>query len=79
MFSLFKQTIQILQQINVKKCPSGIQHQDSSKQPHDYVSPPLTTRSGQVEYLKKVRLPKLFNSAISNSFFIIFLHPPAAR
>ena len=43
-FCLFKQTIQFLQQINVKKCPSSIRHWDSNLQPSDYESPPLTTR-----------------------------------
>ena len=43
-FGLFKQTIQILQQINVKKCPSSIWCQDSNSQPSDYKSPPLITR-----------------------------------
>ena len=42
-FGLFKQTIQILQQINVKKCPSSIQCQDLNSQPSDYESPPLTS------------------------------------
>ena len=37
---LFKQTIQLLQQINVKKCPSSILHQDANSWP-DYESPPL--------------------------------------
>ena len=45
-FRLFKQTLQFLKQINVKKCPSSIQHRDSNSQPFDYKSPPLTTRPG---------------------------------
>ena len=45
-FRLFKQTLQLLQQINVKKCPSSIWHQDSNSQPPDYESPPLTTIPG---------------------------------
>ena len=32
-FRLFKQTIQFLQQINVKKCPSSIRRRDSNSQP----------------------------------------------
>ena len=40
----FKQTIQISQQINVKKCSSSIHCQDSNSRPSDYESPPLTTR-----------------------------------
>ena len=43
---LFRQTLQLLQQINVKKCPSSIWHQDSNSQPPDYESPPLTTIPG---------------------------------
>ena len=34
----------ILQQMNVKKCPSSIQRWDSNSQPSDYETPPLTTR-----------------------------------
>ena len=45
-FRLFKQTLQFLQQINVKKCPSSIRRWDSNSQPCDYESPPLTTRPG---------------------------------
>ena len=40
----FKQTIQILHQINVKKCSSSIQHQDLNTWYFDYETPPLTTR-----------------------------------
>ena len=41
-FSLFKQTLQFLKQINVKKCPSIIRRQDSN--PHlEHESSPLTT------------------------------------
>ena len=43
-FRLFKQTLQFLQQINVKKCPP--RRWDSNSQPSDYVSSPLTTRPG---------------------------------
>ena len=42
----FKQTIQRVQQINVKKCPSITQCWDSNSQPSNYESPPLTTRRG---------------------------------
>ena len=46
LFSVFfKQTsIQILQQINVNKCPSSIQCRDSNSKPSEYA--PLTTRPG---------------------------------
>ena len=43
-FCLFKQTLQLLKQVNVKKCPSSILHRDLDSQPSDYKSPPLTTR-----------------------------------
>ena len=36
----------ILQQINVKKCPSSIQHWDSNPRPSERESPPITTRPG---------------------------------
>ena len=50
-FSLFKYTIQFLQQINVKnvkmsKCPSSIWSWDSNPQPFEYESSPITTRPG---------------------------------
>ena len=45
-FRLFKQKLQFLQQINVKKCPSSIRHKDPNSQPSDYKPPPLTTRPG---------------------------------
>ena len=46
-FGLFKQTsVQILQQINVKNCPSSIWCWDSNLQPSEYESPPITTRPG---------------------------------
>ena len=46
-FGLFKQTsLQILQQINVKKFPSSIRCRVSNPQPSQHESPPITTRSG---------------------------------
>ena len=36
----------ILQQINVKKCPSSIRHQDLNPRPSESESPPITTRPG---------------------------------
>ena len=45
-FRLFKQTLQILQQINVKKCPSRIRSWDLNSQPSANESPPITTRPG---------------------------------
>ena len=42
-FGLFKQTLQFLQQIYVKKCPSSIRCQDSNPQPSKRESLPITT------------------------------------
>ena len=42
----FKQTIQILQQIIVKKCPFSIWCWDSNSQPLEHETPPITTRPG---------------------------------
>ena len=51
----FKQkSLQILQQINVKKCPSSIRCQDSIPRPSEHESPPIITRPG------------LYNSYIGN-------------
>ena len=44
-FGLFKQTsLQLLQQIYVKICPSSIWCQDSNPRPLEHESPPMTTR-----------------------------------
>ena len=43
-FRLFKHTLQFLQQINVKKCPSSIRYWDSNPWPFGHESPPITTR-----------------------------------
>ena len=48
-FRLFKQTIQFLQQINVKKMsnyPSNIRRRDSNPLPYEHESSPITTRPG---------------------------------
>ena len=47
-FSLFKQTIQFLQQINVKnvKMSTSIQRSDSNPQPFKHESSPITTSPG---------------------------------
>ena len=69
-FGLFKQTTQILQQINVKKCPSSIRCQDSNSQPSDYESPPLTTRPG---------LPPIFSIcwrlSLQSFYLCLFVFP----
>ena len=43
-FCLFKQTLPLLQQINVKKLPSRIPCWDSNSRPLEHKSPPITTR-----------------------------------
>ena len=43
---LFKQTLQFLQQIIVKKCPSSIKCWTSNSLPLKHEYPPLTTRPG---------------------------------
>ena len=46
-FDLFKQTsLQFLQKIYVKKCPSSIRCRDSNPQPLECESLPITTRPG---------------------------------
>ena len=42
-FGLFKQTIEFLQQINVKKCIQYMTHRDSNPRPLEHESSPLTT------------------------------------
>ena len=43
LFLSFKQTLQFLLQIYVKKCPSSIRCRDLNPQPSDHESPPITT------------------------------------
>ena len=52
-FSLFKQTMKFLQQINVKKCPSSIQHLDLNPWPLERETSPITTRPGLLVHLSK--------------------------
>ena len=46
LFLSFQTTLQILQQINVKKCPSSIRCWDSNSRPLEHEFPPITTRPG---------------------------------
>ena len=46
LFLSFQTTLQILQHINEKKCPSSILCWDSNSQPLEHESPPITTRPG---------------------------------
>ena len=45
-FSFIEQAIQIIQQINVRKCPSNFRCWDSNSKPSYYEPPSLTTRPG---------------------------------
>ena len=45
-FGLFKQTLQFLQQLYVKKCPSSLRCQDLNSRPSERESLPITTRPG---------------------------------
>ena len=58
LFSVFfnQTSIQFLQQINVKKCPSSKQCWDSDSQPSDHESPPITTKPGLTPNLVSKRL-----------------------
>ena len=48
-FGLFKHsTLQFLQQIHVKKCPSSKECWDSNPQPLEHEPPPITTRPGLI-------------------------------
>ena len=60
-FGLFKQTsLQFLQQIYVKKCPSSIWCRDSNPQPSERESLPITTRPGftpnQIQIVIKAKI-----------------------
>ena len=69
-FCLFEQIIQILQQINMNKCPSSIQCWDSNSQPLKHKSSPITTRPGLPPQEKgvypKTRAPAPFVAIIGH-------------
>ena len=46
LFLSFQNTLQFLEQIIVKKCPSSILCRDLNSQPLEHESPPITTRPG---------------------------------
>ena len=50
LFLSFQTHITILQQINVKECPSSMQCWDSNSRPSEPESPPTTTRPGLLPY-----------------------------
>ena len=61
-FSLLKQTsLQILQQINVRKCPSSIRCRDLNPRPLEHESPNITTRPGLPPIGFKVVSTRLFS------------------
>ena len=45
-FRHFEQTLQVLQRIDVKHCPSSILCRDTNSRPLAHESPPITTRPG---------------------------------
>ena len=51
---LQKKNITILQQINVKICPSGIRCNDSNPQPSEHESPTVTTRPGLLHPITRI-------------------------
>ena len=55
-FCLFKQTIQILQEINVKKCPSSIRYRNLNSQPSDYEKPGLLPNGLQLLFTNLLSL-----------------------
>ena len=65
-FRLFKKTLQLLQQIHVKKCPSSIWYWDSNTQPSDCKFPPITARPG----LPPIRAIGSQEQVFSSCFFI---------
>ena len=78
-FALFKQTIQFLQQINVKNsCPSSIWHRDSNPQHLEHESCPITTRPGlPVKWFYKTTFEKMlqrlpFSSSSASSLMKSF-------
>ena len=72
--ALFKQTVHLLQQINVKKCPSSkFTCWDSNPQPSDWESHPITTRPLVCEHSSLtfiLLLPMLLHLFVCN--YIIF-------
>ena len=70
LFSVFfKLTMQISQQINVKKWLSSIWNWDLNSQPSDYESPPLTTRPG-LTLLLCLLISTYYSTSITLSFTI---------
>ena len=61
LFSVFsnKQTVQFLQQIYVKKCPSSIRCWDLNPRPLEHESSPITTRPGLHPSFHYVKLAKV--------------------
>ena len=58
---LFKQSIQFVQQINLKKCPSSIWRRNSNPWPFEHELSPITTRPGLPPYnIQKKIVPSPF-------------------
>ena len=66
-FWLFKQTLQILQQINVKKCPSCMWGCDLNSRPSEHEAPHVTTRPGLSPKKVLYYYPKGFEATDLNS------------
>ena len=73
-FRLFKQPLQFLQQLNVKKCPSSLRCLDSNSQSSEHKFPPLTTRPGLlplIRVLSKVYRDKVAPSELWTSIILV--------
>ena len=66
-FGLFKQTVQFLQQINVKKCQYSIQHWDLNPQPFEHDLSPIITRPGLPPKNLELKLPNVGNHRSLNT------------
>ena len=74
-FGLFKQkSLQFLQQINVKKCPSSIWCWDWNPRPFEHESSPITTRPGLPPFHVKL-LKKPFANTRSSYFSFLTDYP----
>ena len=73
-FGLFQTSINtILQQINVKKCPSSIWHRDSNPRPSERESSPITTRPGLPPIILFVAAFVVVGSSSSRNGLVRFL------
>ena len=78
-FGLFQTNINtILQQINVKKCPSSMRHWDSNPRPSERESPPITTRPGLPALQYKVKIEQYRQENWCISYFLNKFGPSQA-